>query len=128
MKTIEHKTDWKQSLAKYQHIARWVHARTQANRARKMKLARQLLCKVQLGANGFLEVHNWGTSLPGERGMLCQRALKLANDWSAIESGNRVTAMAWNKYMVPAGACRSVVPTYAVKRQLISAGLQASQV
>ena len=107
------KLDWKTQLEKYQRISGKLHLWAVKSRETRMKLAREMLCKAGLGPNGFLEAHNWGTSLPDpDKAMLCQRALKLSNDWTPIERCNQITAMAWNRYMVPAGAPKSQIPTY----------------
>ena len=105
-------TDWSRALIKYSRVAARLQRYAQAARDSRMRLARELLCRAHVGPDGFLEAHNWGQDIPGERGYLCQRALRLANDWTPIELSNILTSRAWNKYMVPEGAFRSEVRSY----------------
>jgi hypothetical protein len=102
--------DWNTSLARWQAINARANQLATQYRARRQKLAHELLMRA--GVGDPLCAYNWGCALDGWRGMLCQRALTLLADWRAADWADRIGAMAWNRYMTPHGTPVSRVKEY----------------
>ncbi len=113
MKTQVQQTPWQIALARWLAISHRATRLAKQHRSARQRLAHQLLMRAKVG--DALCAHNWGAALPGDRGMLCQRALTLLNDWRGSDFAERVQAMAWNKYMHPQGAPKSNVKAYRPK-------------
>lgn len=110
MKTLTTKLDWPRDFGRWKKIVERVRLRAERDYRARWLYSQQLLRQAAVG--DLICAHNWGTALPGERGMLCRRAITLVEDRSASHRADRIVALAWNRYCVPHGCPASDVPSW----------------